>query len=117
MRIELESLKAVPGNETSCLQHLVVELSLDRSEGDHRRLVARGLEDAAEKAGDIAKRRAGPLHDARQNAMGQIGVRTSEIEDEIDRDWHAFSPELFAPRASSVRELALRLASASTRRP
>jgi hypothetical protein len=84
MGIEPELVEPVPGDEAAHLKHFVLELALDRREGDHRRLVAGRLEDAAEQARGDEEPGPGPLEDRRQGAIGEIGVRAAEVEYELD---------------------------------
>jgi hypothetical protein len=66
MRVHAEPVELVFRDEALDLQHLVLELALDRGEGDERRLVAGRLEDAAEQAGVDVEIRPGALEDRRQ---------------------------------------------------
>ena len=40
---------------------------------------------------------------AAEGVVGQVGVRATEIEDKVDRDWHVHSLPKFVPGAGSSR--------------
>ena len=88
MGVEAEFLESMPGDEAAQLQHFVLELALDRREGDGRRQVPGRLEDAAEQAGVDDEPSPRSLEDRRQRAIGEIGVGAAEIEYELDRRAH-----------------------------
>ena len=88
MRVEAKLVEPMPGDKAAELQHLVLDLPLDRRKRDGRRLVAGRLENAPKQAGVDGEPRARPLEDGRKRAIGEIGVGAPEVEYELDRRAH-----------------------------
>ena len=76
------------GDETADLEHLVIELALNRRVGDAWSDIAGRLEDAAKQTGVDRDPSAGAFENRLQRAMGEIGVGAGKIENEFDGRAH-----------------------------
>ena len=76
------------GDEAAELEHLVIELALDRRVGDSWGDVAGRLEDAPQQTRVDREPRAGAFENWRQRAIGEIGVGAGEVENEFDGRAH-----------------------------
>ncbi len=93
MRIDAESDEAVLRDEAAHFEILICELRGRVGILDHRRLVARRLEDAAQKTGGDDEIGARAVEQVGKRLHREIGVGAAEVEDEFERFGHHFSPQ------------------------